>query len=397
MRILLINDYGRPAGGAEIITLGLRDELRRRGHDARLFGSSAKVCEARNEADFSCLGTAGRLRTLLQCANFPARAALERVLREFCPDVVHVSLYLTQLSPLILPLLRDVPTVYYAQWYRAICPLGTKRLPGGSACQNAAGVACLTNGCLPWRDWLPLQGQRLLDETGRSAFCKVTAISRATADELARFGGANFQNIEVIHAGTPEVKPRERMHETPVILFAGRLVREKGCHVLLEAFSKILPDHPTARLIVAGDGPELVRLQKQSADLRISACVTFKGACSNSQTRALMRESWALCVPSLWREPFGFVAVEAQMNGVAVVASNAGGLPEIIRQGETGWLVPPADSELLAIAIRDAFKDISTTLKMGVAGHKNAVERFSLAAFASRWEHVYSSLACSNR
>lgn len=397
MRILLINDYGRPAGGAEIITLGLRDELRKRGHDARLFASSAKTCELKDEADFSCLGTTGRFRTLLQCANFPARAALARVLREFCPDVVHVNLYLTQLSPLILPLLRDVPTVYYAQWYRAICPLGTKRLTGGGACLDRAGAACLKNGCLPWRDWIPLQGQRLLDDTGRNAFRKVTAISHATAGQLARFGGAAFQNAEVIHAGTPEVEPRERMHETPLILFAGRLVREKGCHILLEAFSKVLSKYPTARLIIAGDGPELPQLRKQATDLRISACVTFKGACSNSETRALMREAWALCVPSLWSEPFGLVAVEAQMNGVAVVASNEGGLPEIIRQGETGWLVPPADSELLAIAIRDAFKDLSTTLKLGVAGHKNAVERFSLAAFTSRWETVYSSLARSNR
>lgn len=393
MRILLINDYGRPAGGAEIITLGLRDELRKRGHDARLFASSAKTSELKDEADFSCLGTTGRLRTLLQCGNFPARAALSRVLREFCPDVVHVNLYLTQLSPLILPMLRDLPTVYYAQWYRAICPLGTKRLPDGRPCQDAAGVACLQNGCLPLHDWVPLQAQRLLDGIGRSAFRKITAISQATASQLARFGGAEFQNVEVIHAGTPEVEPRERMHDKPLILFAGRLVREKGCHVLLEAFSKVLPKHPTARLIVAGDGPELRQLRKQAADLRISSNVEFKGACSNAETRALMREVWALCVPSLWSEPFGLVAAEAQMNGVAVVASSEGGLSEIIHHGETGWLVPSGNANLLTNAIQDVFKHQSTTLKMGLTGHKNTMERFSLPAFARRWEQVYASIA----
>jgi glycosyltransferase involved in cell wall biosynthesis len=397
MRILLINDYGRSAGGAEIITLGLRDELRKRGHDARLFASSAKTSELEEGADFSCLGTTGRLRTLLQCANFPARSALSRVLSEFCPDVVHVNLYLTQLSPLILPLLRDVPTVYYAQWYRAICPLGTKRLPAGGACQDAAGVACLQNGCLPFHDWLPLQAQRLLDGIGRSAFRKITAISGATAAQLARFGGAEFQNLEVIHAGTPEAEPRERMRDTPLIFFAGRLVREKGCHVLLEAFSKVLPKYPNARLIVAGDGPELPRLRKQAADLRILANVEFKGSCSNAETRALMRDAWALCVPSLWSEPFGLVAAEAQMSGVAVVASSEGGLSEIIHHGETGWLVPSGNADSLAHAIQDVFKDPSATLKMGFVGHKNAMDRFSLPAFATRWERLYASIARSEK
>ena len=116
MKILLISDYATPTGGAEILTISLRDGLRSRGHDARLFASSARPNGAHSQADYHCFGTTSGFRTLLQSANFWAARKLKRILAEFQPDVVHVTLFLTQLSPLILPLLKNVPSLYYAVW-----------------------------------------------------------------------------------------------------------------------------------------------------------------------------------------------------------------------------------------------------------------------------------------
>jgi hypothetical protein len=162
LRVLLVNDYGTPGGGAELQVLALRERLRERGVDARLFASSADEGLGENGADHRCLGTTSALRTPLQVANPSASIRLRRVLREFRPDVVHVRLFLTQLSPLILPLLARVPSIYHASWYRAVCPVGTKMLPDGSPCAVRAGLACHGNGCLPWRNWAPLMGQRFL-------------------------------------------------------------------------------------------------------------------------------------------------------------------------------------------------------------------------------------------
>ncbi len=136
MKILLINDYGSPIGGAEVLTFALRDELRRLGHDVRLFASSAGASQASSEADYLCYGTLSRFRTLLQTLNPWAFVRLRRVLQEFQPDVVHVRMFFTQLSPLILPLLRRVPALYHVVWYRPICLTGTKLLPTGSPCQS---------------------------------------------------------------------------------------------------------------------------------------------------------------------------------------------------------------------------------------------------------------------
>src|SRR5271156_5081628 len=121
MKILLISDYATPTGGAELMILALRAALRRRGHDARLLASSALPLGLPSEADYECFGIRSRLRSFIQIANPSAVWRLHQVLTEFQPDVVHVRLFLSQLSPAILPLLRGVPAIHHVAWYRSVC------------------------------------------------------------------------------------------------------------------------------------------------------------------------------------------------------------------------------------------------------------------------------------
>ena len=154
MKILIINDYGVPMAGAELLTFSLRDGLRKRGHDARLFASRAKPIPGENRADYTCFGTASRFQTILQVANFSAFRNLSRALRDFSPDVVQVHMFLTQLSPLILLLLKKVPCVHFVLTYKCVCPLGTKYLPDSTVCRNPPGTVCLRTGCLPPWSWV---------------------------------------------------------------------------------------------------------------------------------------------------------------------------------------------------------------------------------------------------
>jgi glycosyltransferase involved in cell wall biosynthesis len=394
VRILLVNDYGHPAGGAETIVIRLRDELRQRGHDVRLLASDAGSNTLSSVADFSCRGTVSSFRTMLQCANPCARFAMARVLREFQPDVVHVNLYLTQLSPLFLPLLKDVPAVYYAMWYRAVCPLGTKLLPDGKGCSEQEGLACLRNGCVPLRDWIPLQWQRMADHRWRrTAFKRIVAISHAVAEKLAAFGGSHFEQIQVVHPGTGEFPCRQVLPPEPLFIFAGRLVPEKGCETLLRAFALALQKIPAARLAIVGDGPAGARLRELAGELGIRKQVDFKGRLSNDETQSLMRQGWAVCVPSLWDEPFGMVAAEAQMNGVPVIASNCGGLPEVAPAESGAWLVPPGCVDSLATALVDAGGNPESVRLRGTAAHAWAKDRFGMARFADRFEEIYLALA----
>ena len=137
MRILLVNDYATPTAGAERITLDLRDGLRARGHDVRVFASRAQLIAGESFADATCYGTNSRVQTLTSTVNPSAARTLRRVLREFAPDVVQVHMFLWQLSPSILPLLRGVPSIYWAMTFKAVCPTGLKWLPSRRALRRA--------------------------------------------------------------------------------------------------------------------------------------------------------------------------------------------------------------------------------------------------------------------
>jgi len=131
MRILLVSDYGGLNGGAEIQLFGLRDGLRTRGHETRVLTSTAGSKGGDPAVDYRAFGTTSSFRTFLQSANPWAASAFRQALRDFRPDVVHLNLFLTQLSPLLMRVLQSpefetIPCVYYAQWQRALCPIGTR-------------------------------------------------------------------------------------------------------------------------------------------------------------------------------------------------------------------------------------------------------------------------------
>jgi len=393
MRILLVNDYGTPTGGAETQMLALREELRRRGHEARLFASSAHPPGVESLADDECFGTTSRFRTLLQTANPWAAWGVRRVLADFRPDVVHVRLFLTQLSPLILPVLKGVPSVYHVVWYRPICPLGTKMLPDGRACHVPAGLVCYRQGCLPLRDWVPLMLQMKMWRRWCYHFDLIVANSEAVRRRLIAEG---IEPAEVIPNGVPIRPARPPFSPPPTAAFAGRLVPEKGVDVLLRAFAEVVAEIPEARLLLAGAGPERERLEQLIVDLRLSSQVAMLGQLPPGELERRFGSAWVQIVPSRWEEPFGVVATEAMMRGTAVIASSTGGLTEIVQHGQTGLLVPPGDPDALAAALLELFRVRESAERMGQAGREVALAHFSAPTTADRFLQLYETI-CPNR
>jgi len=389
LRVLLVSDQASPGGGAEVMTRVLRDALRRRGHDARVFATHLRFPGAESFADYTCFGTTSRLRTLLQSFNPWAFLSLRRVLAEFRPDVVHVRIFLTQLSPTILPLLRDRPSLYSAVWPRAVCPLGTKVLPDGSRCRERAGLPCYRHGCLPIRDWFPLMLQRRLWNAWRGALDLIVANSEACRGQLLEDG---VSPVEVVWNGVPVVPARPPLSGPPEAAFAGRLVRQKGADVLLRAFAQVATEIPTARLLVAGDGPEWKSLERQAEALGISSRVAMLGLLSSADLERRLAGAWVQVVPSRWTESFGLVAAEAMMRGTAVVASNLGGLPEYIKDGETGHLVPSGDDRALAKALVRILRDRDLAEQIGGAARRFALAELSDEVCAGRFLERYERL-----
>ena len=389
MKILLINDYGGSFYGSEIQTLILRDGLQRRGYDVRFFASYAQCSPGRSLADYECFGTTSRFQQLLQIANPWAFWALRRVLADFEPDIVHVRMFLTQLSPLILLLLRDRPSLYHVVLYEAICPLGTKMFPDGGHCRIPAGMVCYHSHCLPLRAMLPQMLRLRLWRRWHKAFNLIVANSEAVRNHFLR---EVAKPVEVVLNGIPIRPSRPLLSFPPTVAFAGRLVREKGAEVLVRAFAKVVKKLPDARLLLAGEGPERNHLMKLIANLNLSQSISMLGHLPHPELERKFSTVWVQAVPSLWEEPFGNVAAESMMRGTTVVASRSGSLTEIVQDGQTGILVPPGDEVALAEALVSLLRNRDLAEQMGRAGREVALAHFSETTSVDKFIRLYEML-----
>ncbi len=389
MRILIVNDYGVPAGGAERVTVDLRDGLRARGHDARILASTARPLHLANEADYTCFGHDAWTRRLLQVANPAAVRRLRQVLAEFRPEVVHVRMFLNQLSPFILPVLARVPALLHVGNYQTICPINTRILPDESPCGYRAGAACYRQGCVSalgltrtvvqlgsWRRW-------------HAVFRLIVANSHA----LARTLRENDVDVgTVIWNGTRPLPARPPLQDPPTVAFAGRLVAKKGVDVLLRAMAAVVRQLPNTRLLIAGDGKERPRLERLILEYRLGDHVTMCGHLGRPQLDERLGAAWVQALPSRYPEPFANAVTEAMMRGTAVVGTGIGGTPELVRDGLTGYLVPMGDAEALADRLRRLLTDREAAERFGRAARNIALAELTVDGMIDRFENAYTQL-----
>jgi glycosyltransferase involved in cell wall biosynthesis len=223
----------------------------------------------------------------------------------------------------------------------------------------------------------------------RNVFDVVVANSRHVRDRLLAEG---VGPAEVLLNGVGPGAARSSMPSVPRVAFAGRFVREKGADVLLRAFAAVRKTLPEATLVLCGDGPERSSLEKLAADLDLNASVSIRGYCTAHQVEEVFRDSWAVVVPSIWEEPFGQVAIEAMNNGVAVIASDTGGLREIIRDGETGFLCPPGNVEALAEAMLKTLGDRALAEQLGASARQSVMDQFNEDQLVDKLLELYRSI-----
>jgi glycosyltransferase involved in cell wall biosynthesis len=155
------------------------------------------------------------------------------------------------------------------------------------------------------------------------------------------------------------------------LLFAGRLGPQKALGVALQA----LVDVPDVALAVAGDGPERSTLERRVDELGLGGRVSFLGSVPRAQVLRLFRAADASVLASAW-ENFPHTVVEALAVGCPVIATAVGGVPEVVRDGENGLLVPPGDPAALAAAIERFFSDGDLRARLTEAAPRS-VERYS--------------------
>lgn len=401
MNILHAHKYFHERDGAGRYMLGLMRLEAAAGHTVAPFAMQTpqNIASPWDKYFVSELSTAevGHGMTAIRQASralwsHEAKTKMESVLRDFRPDIVHAHNIYTHLSPSILYACKhaNVPVVMTVHDYALV----------------SANYAL-------WGGEEPIVTQPGFVDVLKTKFIKGSAVATfalETITRLQRFLGlydrlithylapSNFVRDVLEHTGIERAKitvayPFIEAHDHAThgprqddgtILFVGRLEQYKGVETLL-AVARMLPH---VRFRIVGDGSDRHRFMDVAKDL---SNVVFDGFLDRRALAEAYCTARALVVPSRWYEPFGLVMLEAMSEGVPVIVSDRGGLPEIIDHGQNGFVFPAGNAPALAMLVRDLVDHPEKAQAVGQAGQERAAEIGDPALHLKTVLEVYSS------
>jgi starch synthase len=300
-------------------------------------------------------------------------------------DVVHSHTWYAGLAGHLISLLHDAPHVVTAHSLEPLRPWKAEQLGGGYA------VSC----------WI--------ERTAMTNAAAVIAVSEGMRADITRvYPELDPARVHVVYNGVDTHTYRViddpiRVTELgvdpsrPIVLFVGRITHQKGVAHLLAAAHSFVDDAQLVLCAGAADTPELAtQVANEVAALRSerSGVVWIQDMLPTDDVVRLMSAATVFVCPSIY-EPLGIVNLEAMACGTAVVASNVGGIPEVVVDGETGILVPYDANKSqefetgLAAAVNAVIDDPTRAAAMGAAGRQRAVDHFAWSAIAAETVDVY--------
>jgi glycosyltransferase involved in cell wall biosynthesis len=406
MRILYCNKYDYPFSGTEAYLFELIRQMNERGHTTALFsmdhGRPSAFAGRRYlipHLDFKD-ANAGFVKKARMAAHAlystSARRAMRACLDDYGPDVAHIRGVYHHLSPSILWELKrqGVPVLYHLNDFKILCPT-YNLVSDGHACESCSGGAyihALSKGCYagPRSSAAVLAAEAYLHKwlrTYERCVDLFLAPSEFVRDKLIA-GGYPKERIEVLPHFQALPAEEQLIPDEGYVLYFGRLSPEKGVYELLRAMVRL----PHIPLVVAGDGPERVRLESVARDLNLNN-VVFAGMVYGAQLEQLIARCSFSVFPSHAYETLGKSILESYAWGRPVVASDLGSRRELVDHGVTGLLYPPGDREELAHSIGFLFDRNDLAAKMGAGARCRLREKHDPGRHMDALLEIYSHLA----
>lgn len=409
MRILQVNKFYYPRGGADKYFLSLSRALESAGHEVAVFAMQhpknlpspwSRYFVSR--LSFNEGGLKDKLRSPGRVLySLEAKRKFAALLTEFKPEIIHLHNIYHQLSPSILDVARKrhIPVVFHCHDYKLICP-NYQLFVNGAICERCKQhkyYNCLTHRCLNKslaRSLLAAAEAYLHNsvlKTYQKSLTSLIAPSEFMKEKLVAFGWPAEKITVIYNPYDPEffngLDAAEQ--EADYLLYFGRLSAEKGIETLITASQK------TQQAVkIAGLGPEEEKLKKLASSLK--APVEFLGFKSGSNLKALLKEAKAVVIPSIWPENMPLSLLESLSLGKIVIASRVGGLPEVIRDKENGFLFTAGDSHDLAAKISSlANADLDAIKRAGRITAQNFSPDKNLCAVLNAYQKAYQKSANS--
>jgi glycosyltransferase involved in cell wall biosynthesis len=406
MTVLLANKFHYLKGGAERYYLDLGELLARNGervvhlsmrHPSNLpAGADDRFVR---EVDYrGRMGLAARIgHGLRSISNGEAAAAARGIVRVVRPDVAHLHNVYHQLSLSVVRALdaEGIPVVQTLHDYKLVCP-AYLLMTESKVCERCRGG----------RFYEAVRHRCLLDSRAASAvgafeaylhkwirtYAKVRLFicpSEFMLEKVASFG---VDRRRLVHL--PYFIPLDRYTPSPergdYYVYAGRLSREKGIATLLEAHARLGRTRPTLRVL--GDGPLRESLEARRAELGLED-VSFEGHQSLPRLEEIIGRARFVVVPSEWYENYPYAILEAFALARPVVGARIGGIPELVRDGETGRTAPSGDPEGLAEALASMIADPTKAEEMGRAARAWVGSQLAPEPHLSRIREIYAEVA----
>jgi glycosyltransferase involved in cell wall biosynthesis len=324
--------------------------------------------------------------------NREAKARISRLIDDVKPDIAHFHNIHGHLTTSIMGPLRKkkIPIVWTLHDYRLVCP-NTTFLRGGEICER----------CLPRKYHHVLLGKCKKDSRAASLVAMMTTafdrVSRVPA-RTSRFitpsaflkgklveGRIDPAKISII-PNFVDVQSFKTGREEDYFLYFGRLSHEKGIDLLIEAVSEM----KVGKLKVVGEGPSSDKLKKLVEET--GSPVEFLGFRSGDELRSLLEGAMFVVVPSTWYENLPFSVMEALAAGKPVIASDIGGIPEMVEDEVNGLLFPLGDVEALKICLSRLLGDSELRRLMSVAGRDKAERLYDSGRHYEQIMKVYKDL-----
>lgn len=361
MKILLVNKFLYPKGGSETYVLKLGQILCSHGHEVQYFGLDNPKNTVGNrpgayvaDMDFSagiCKNLHAPLRIIY---NAPARRRIRTLLEDFQPDVVHFNNIQYHLTPSVIletvkyrrETNRPVRIVYTAHDYQLICPshgLFDSNLDVCEKCLGGNYTHCLRRKCIKGSILKSMLG--MIDAyfwRWSRAYSHIDTLICPSAFLKIKLDTQPHlrDKTMVIHNFVDGTQPQQMEKEGYVLEF-GHLSKDKGTNTLLEAAKRL----PEVTFLFAGYG----EAEKEITQVPNAHYVGFK---TGIDLHALIGKAAVTVCPSQIYENCPFSVIESQMFGTPVIASRMGGIPELIREGETGELFEAGNVDELESALR---------------------------------------------
>lgn len=415
MRILFLNDLEDERIGSSVrLVHQLAAHYRRQGHETALATAVQDPAQA-GEADVRGLKVYRlyseynpRWRSWVSLDNPRVRAPFQAVLRNFRPEVVHSHLVHAHLSYAALTASRaaGAGVVFTAHDVMSFCHQKLTCFHGGEA---AGGVLrdyqARPSKCFPCQRlrWNPFRNRAIRRVLERDVH-RLTVVS----DELGKALEANQLRVHRTvhnalepraHLPTPaEVhgfKLARGLADCRLIAIGGRLHEQKGVLQLLRMLRLLAPRFPTLRLLVMGKREVYDReFAQQAYSLGVAHLVVPTGWLEGPELQQALAAVDVFVTPSICFDTFGMVNLEAMEHAKPVVATVYGGSPEVVLDGETGFVRNPFHIEDFAAAVGRLLEDPALARAMGLAGRERLLKHFLLPRMAAEYAEEYAA-ACT--